>query len=117
MKNKIKVLEIAICIFSLMLPMFLMVGCSPNDKFDAEWIIGKTAEEIEERYGEFDKIKSNYGAYKTFHKSSDEDIFEKMYQFFVDCPGIEDLYYVIYFDSYGYAYSIKRDVYLGPKGG
>ena len=72
----------------------------PNGKYDDEWIIGKTEDEIQERYGEFD---INYGdrayGYRTKEERNDK----------------YNQYYVIYFDQYGYACAIKKNCY--PKGG
>lgn len=53
--------------------LFLLVACSNGNEYDLIWIVGKTEDEIIERYGEFDSVSNDefyelygyrYGCYK-----------------------------------------------------
>ena len=55
--------KIAMCILCLLLSLF--VSCTPS--YDEQWIVGKTDNEIIDRYGQFDTRYNNYdpeGIYK-----------------------------------------------------
>ena len=95
-----------------------MMTCScsinnKNDFYDKNWIVGKTSQEIEEQYGEFDiclnesKIGNNYFetgcGYLT--KEKERGAFGTS----------SDEFLMIFFDANGVAYSIEED-YPRPGG-
>ena len=104
MKNKIIVLSVVTIAVAT-----LMISCSLFKTYDNKWIIGKSVDEIIERYGEFDLGKPNEdglyskGAYLTKEK-------------YVGYLGAEPAeYYMIYFNSEGYAYNVVEK-YVIPGG-
>jgi hypothetical protein len=93
--------------FLLLLAVFF-ISCSSN-RFDEDWIIGKTYSEIVSKYGEFDicsypeRVVNGmcYGAtcgYKTK---------ERITGFL---GSSSDEYYMIIFDSEGFAYKVRKNV-------
>ena len=102
--NKVIILSIVAIVVAT-----LMASCSLLKLYDKEWIIGKSADEIIERYGEFDigmpEEDGSYskGAYMTK---------EKRVGFLGTDPAE---YCMIYFNDEGYAYMIV-DKYVIPGG-
>ena len=102
---------------SLIIAFFLLISlfpsCSASQKYNENWIIGKTYSEIIERYGEFDICLApsllldgecyNTGCgYLTKQPNAPYD-------------SVHDEFYMIYFDSYGLASSVKEN-YMRPGG-
>ena len=46
--------RILLTILAITLCLFAFAGCSNKSKYDTDWIIGKTSQEIIEVYGDFD---------------------------------------------------------------
>jgi hypothetical protein len=80
--------------------------------YNPNWIIGRTYEEIVNRYGEFDLILGDmnheffgfYGFYKN------ESLLDSIERFIF---GTDSRYYCIDFDSEGIAYSANKSGYPG----
>lgn len=98
-RNRIGLLASLFCI------IFFIESCAASQKYDEEWILGKTYSQIVEEYGEFDLCSS------------------------VDAQGINcacgyltgtnlrnmweelpDEFFMIYFDDSGVAYRVKKNV-------
>lgn len=47
--------RIFLTILAIMLCLSAFAGCSNKSKYDTDWIIGKTSQEIIEIYGDFDR--------------------------------------------------------------
>ena len=87
----------------LLILMLLFAACTPkrydesniHELYDSDWIIGKTAEQIQDKYGRFDDeyTSPTRGCY---------DVNEHIYDSFLDPNNIHDTY-VIEFNEDGIA--------------
>ena len=102
MKNKNLILLISLLTFSILLTFVVVCVEVLPKQYNAEWIIGKTADEIIERYGEFDRtMAKEYGIREGAYLTKAER---------TGFLGIEPAeYYVIYFNSDGYACAVEKN--------
>jgi len=104
MKNKCLVLFIALVVLLALLisiVVYLKACCKP---YDEKWIIGKTSDEIMERYGKFDIV---------MNKPSEDGLYRNQRCGYKTKSGNIDWYdefYMISFNSQGVAYLIEEDV-------
>ena len=113
MKKLTDPILILVPILLLILLVAILAIIFPREKYDKEWIIGKTSLEIEARYGEFDlceNIRSPDGLYR--NSNCGYMTKEGKAGFFGTPP---DKFLSIYFDSNGIAYKIKEN-YPRPGG-
>ena len=99
-----------ILLFTLILVFATVIlsSCSAAP-YDTKWVIGKTEEEIVQRYGEFDiRSRNEEGSY---YKGA-YLVKEKHVGYLGTDP---EEYYLIYFDSNGYAYKVN-DKHIIPGG-
>lgn len=96
-----------ICMAALLMIYGVMSLSSCAQKYDKEWILGKTSSEIEERYGPFDycgnteyRSDGNYYNGGCAYRTKEERV-----GYFGTDPAE---YYRVYFDSEGKAYEIKE---------
>lgn len=77
----------------ILIAVFLLYVSSHSTyyKYNDWWIIGKTADEIEARYGEFDEVHGEQASY----------LIEGFY-FEFDPDGMDEYYYIV-FDNKGIA--------------
>ena len=94
-----------ISLFLVLMFLFLLVACSSGDEYDLIWIVGKTKDEIIERYGEFDSV-------------SNDDFYEKhsyrygCYEGKIPISGGKKRYtdsITIRFDENGIAYRAEKE--------
>ena len=86
-----------------------MIPPLERSDFDEEWIIGKSYDEVVEKYGEYEfKRSEGNGEFSVYYLKREK---------YVDALGTNpEICYVIYFDSNGYAYAVD-DYYINNKGG
>ena len=99
-KQKKTVIILAIIIISIII--FAVFNVT-STKLSENWIIGRSSNEIEERYGEFDLNFENKSAYEI-----PEDFFDRVWRYFMGGTPIN--YYYIEFDENGMA----EKVYIAP---
>lgn len=103
MKNKNLILLISLLTFSILLTFVVVCVEVLPKQYNAEWIIGKTADEIIERYGEFDRtMAKEYGIREGAYLTKAEGRLP-----LGDVDPAE--YYVIYFNSDGYACAVEKN--------
>lgn len=104
MKIKRIILSTLILVFATV----ILSSCL-GEPYDTEWIIGKTEEEIVQRYGEFDiRSPNDDGSYY-----SGGYLVKEEHVGYLGTDPAE--YYLIYFDPNGYAYEVN-DKYIVPGG-
>lgn len=108
MKLKTKITIIILSALILISAILICFWCL-YEPYDAEWIIGKSAEEIIERYGEFDRRRLNEDG---FYTMGGYLVKEKRVGYLGTDP---EEFYMIYFDSNGYAFDVN-DKYIVPGG-
>ena len=108
MKTKTKITIIIVSALILIIAGLICFWCL-YEPYDTEWIIGKSADQIIERYGEFDIRGLNEdGSYTKGAYLVKEE--------YVGYLGTDpEEFYMIYFDSNGYAYEVN-DKYIIPGG-
>lgn len=103
MKNKNLILLISLLTFSILLTFVVVCVEVLPKQYNAEWIIGKTADEIIERYGEFDRtMAKEYGIREGAYLTKAEGRLP-----LGDVDPAE--YYVIYFNSDGLACAVEKN--------
>ena len=103
MKNKNLILLISLLTFSILLTFVVVCVEVLPKQYNAEWIIGKTADEIIERYGEFDRtMAKEYGIREGAYLTKAEGWLP-----LGDVDPAE--YYVIYFNSDGLACAVEKN--------
>ena len=106
MKNKKINWFIALIVFVLAINICLIgtviIKALPKS-YNKDWILGKTADEIMERYGDFDRTTTlEHGIYKGAYLTKAEGRLP-----LGDVDPAE--YYVIYFNSDGYACAVEKN--------
>ena len=119
MKKKIILMIILIFSFNMVLTscsfarlsyaLISMIPPEERDDFDNEWIIGKSYDEVIEKYGEYEfKRSEGNGNFSVYYLKREK---------YVDALATNpEICYVIYFDSNGCAYAVD-DYYINNKGG
>ena len=103
MKNKTTIALISLLAFSVLIIFVLMLSIIIPKQYNSKWILGKTANEIIERYGEFDRASTNeYGIREGAYLTKGEGWLP-----LGDVSPAE--YYVIYFNSEGYACAVEKN--------
>ncbi len=101
-KNIIRIICFMLC--GVMLLSFYACTAEP---YDEEWIIGKTSEEIKEKYGEFDHTHNDPSEDGLYRDTSCGYLTKDKK---VGSLGTSpEEYYMIRFDSEGRAVSIEKD--------
>ena len=102
--KKRKKIIVLISVIAIIVAILIFHSYHPTYwKYNDIWIIGKTSDEITDRYGEFDTWWGNAKAYE-IGESLDDYIWRK----YMGGPPYK--YYCIRFDENGYA----QKVYRGP---
>ncbi len=105
MKNKMKTHK---CIIASLIMLIMISLSSCFQKYDEQWILGKSSSEIEEKYGSFDyfygnpdcRLDGNY-----YNGGCAYIVKEENVGFLGTSPSE---YYMIYFSSDGKAYRIEE---------
>ena len=92
----------------LILLALVLTGCNPARKFDSDWMIGKDAQDIMARYGQFDAGRPGDAVYRNCQCS---------YYIKQDTKGkpgdvVEDQILRILFDDNGKAYKVYEETVL-----
>ena len=92
---KLFTLCLLLLVSMVFLPSCLFEYIDKTSMYDEEWIIGKTADEIQERYGAFDayseyddEIKCSVGIYRTRKVVRLDFTYYECYKIFFDENGI-----------------------------
>ena len=106
-----KELQIKQFIFSVVvIVVLLFVACSTDVEYDSKWIIGKTTEEIQEKYGEFDRHDEGhiFERDQKLHSSGSYLIKESRVGFMGTDPAV--YYHIVFVD--GVAVSVDDNYYV-----
>jgi hypothetical protein len=101
--KKRKKIIVLISVIAIIVAILIFHSYHPTHwKYNDIWIIGKTSDEITDRYGEFDRQWLDNQAYYEIGESLSDYIWRKY------MGGPPSKYYCILFDENGYAQKVYR---------
>ena len=93
--------------------IFLWKDLESDWRYDKDWMIGKSSEQIQFRYGKFDKADGEAGSDGLYRDCKCTYVLVTGHREFYTGDAEPDEYLSIYFDEYGIAYEVYKWIQPG----